>query len=354
MSTMIVPPSLHPGDKIAAISLSWGGPGMLPHRYEAGKRQMQAEFGVTVVETPNALRAAEWLHANPRARADDLMGAFADPSIKAIFSTIGGDDSIRILPYLDLDLIAANPKVFVGMSDTTVTHMACFKAGLSTCYGPGIMQAFAENGGMFPYVAESVRRTLFSTEPIGEIQPDANGWTVEFLDWAIPENQGTRRKLNRAEGWTWIQGNGIHRGPLLGGCIEVLDWLRGTDVWPDREKWKGALLFLETSEEAVPPTTVLRILRTFGAMGILQQASGLLFGRPGGHVPVDQFDDYDAALLKALDEFGLTDFPVVSRMDFGHTDPVFLLPYGVEAQIDCDQHRFSIPAPAVAERLPGV
>ena len=268
---MILPQQLRPGDKIAAISLSWGGPGSLPHRYEAGKRQLEAEFGVKVIETPNALRDAAWLYANPQARAEDLMGAFADPTIRAIFSTIGGDDSIRILPYLDLGIIAANPKIFIGMSDTTVTHMACFKAGLSTCYGPGIMQGFAENGGMFPYVVESIRRTLFETKPIGEIRPDMHGWTVEFLEWASPENQSRKRQLNASQGWGWIRGKGIHRGPLMGGCIEVLDWLRGTDVWPGRDKWEGAILFMETSEEAVPPSTVTRILRTFDAMGILQQ-----------------------------------------------------------------------------------
>ena len=279
---------------------------------------------------------------DPRARAEDLVGAFADPSVKAIFSTIGGDDSIRILPFVDLDTIAANPKVFMGMSDTTVTHMACFKAGLSSAYGPGIMQAFAENGGMFPYVVESIRNTLFSTETIGEIRPDVHGWTVEFLDWENPENQSRRRQLKPSQGWKWIRGTGVHRGPLLGGCIEVLDWLRGTDVWPTRDKWNGAILFIETSEEAVPPTTVLRILRTFGAIGILQQLSGIIFGRPGGQVLPAHFEEYDNAILKALDESGLDDLPVVSRMDFGHTDPVFVLPYGVEAEIDCDQRRFSI------------
>jgi muramoyltetrapeptide carboxypeptidase LdcA involved in peptidoglycan recycling len=344
---MIRPPKLNPGDKVAAISLSWGGAGTIPHRYEAGKRQLEAQFGLTVVETPNALRDAAWLHANPRARAEDLMGAFADPTIRGIFSTIGGDDSIRILPYLNFDLMAANPKIFMGMSDTTVTHAACFKAGLTSFYGPGIMQAFAENGGMFPYVVESIRRTLFSTAPIGQIQPDTDGWTVEFLEWADPANQDRKRRLNPAEGWRWIQGKGIHRGPLMGGCIEVMDWLRGSDVWPERDAWKGAILFIETSEEAVPPTAVLRIMRTFAALGILQQLSGILFGRPGGPVPPVQFADYDQALLKALQECGLTDLPVVSRMDFGHTDPVFILPFGAQAEIDCDRQRFSILDSAV-------
>jgi muramoyltetrapeptide carboxypeptidase LdcA involved in peptidoglycan recycling len=270
------------------------------------------------------------------------MGAFADPSIKGIFSTIGGDDSIRLLPLLDLNIITSNPKIFLGMSDTTVTHLACFEAGLTTFYGPGIMQAFAENGGMFPYVIDSVRRSLFSVEPIGEVKPDTAGWTVEFLDWANPKHQSQKRKLNPAQEWKYIQGKGVHRGRLLGGCIEVLDWLRGTPVWPGPEAWRGAMLFIETSEEAPPAVEVLRMLRSFAAMGIMSELSGLLFGRPGGETPIDKFHEYDEAILQAAAEAGLHDFPIVTHMDFGHTDPVFIIPYGVEAEIDCDARRFSI------------
>ena len=91
---------------------------------------------------------------------------------------------------------------------------------------------------------------------------------MEFLDWANAENQSQKRKLNPAQGWKYIQGKGVHRGRLLGGCIEVLDWLRGTPVWPAPEAWKGAILFIETSEEAPPAVEVLRMLRSFTAMGI--------------------------------------------------------------------------------------
>jgi muramoyltetrapeptide carboxypeptidase LdcA involved in peptidoglycan recycling len=346
---MIRPPRLNPGDKVAAISLSWGGPGTFPNLYAAGKQQLEREFCVTVVETPHALRDAEWLYQNPKARADDLMWAFADPSIKAIFSTIGGEDSIRILQYLDLEVIANNPKIFMGMSDTTVSHLVCHKAGLTSFYGPGIMQAFAENGGMFPYVIDSIRRCLFFTEPIGEVRSSADGWTVEFLDWAKPENQSRKRKLNPSSGWQFLQGKGIHRGRLLGGCIGVLDWLRGTFVWPKREAWQGAILFIETSEEAPPPSEVLRALRTLAAMRILEGLSGILFGRPGGQTSIDDFDDYDQAILQATGEAGLDELPVVTRMDFGHTDPVFILPYGMEAEIDCEARRFSVVGNTVVD-----
>ena len=200
IATRIKPKKLQPGDKVAAISMSWGGPATCPHRYEAGKRQLEESFGVTVVDTPHALRAPEWLERNPQARAEDLMGAFRDPSIKAIVSTIGGDDSIRLLPYLDLGIMRSNPKIVMGYSDTTVTHMACLAAGLVSFYGPAIMAGFGENGGLFPYMVDSVRTTLSSSSPIGVIQPNTEGWTVEFLDWAEPENQSRRRKLNPSEG----------------------------------------------------------------------------------------------------------------------------------------------------------
>lgn len=207
-SEMVKPPKLQPGDRVATVSLSWGGPGTFLHRYEAGKRQLQDEFGLVVVEMPHTLREATWLADHPRARADDLMRAFADPSIKAIISTIGGDDSIRILPYLDLGTIRSNPKVFLGYSDTTISHMACLKAGLVSFYGPAIMAGFAENGGLFSYMVNSVRQTLFSSAPIGEIPPNSDGWTVEILDWAEPENQSRRRKLNPSQGWKLLLGRG--------------------------------------------------------------------------------------------------------------------------------------------------
>jgi hypothetical protein len=60
------PTHLEPGDTVAAVSLSWGGPGTFPHRYQAGKRQLEEAFGVRVVETPHALRDASGCHETPR------------------------------------------------------------------------------------------------------------------------------------------------------------------------------------------------------------------------------------------------------------------------------------------------
>lgn len=347
---MVKPPKLQPGDKVAAISLSWGGPGTFPHRYQAGKHQLQATFDVQVVETRHALRDAEWLWRNPQARAADLMEAFADSSIKAIIATIGGDDEIRTLPFVDLNVIRANPKIFMGYSDSTITHCACLKAGLVSFYGPAIMAGFGENGGLLPYMVDAVRNTLFSSAPIGEIQPNLAGWTVEHLDWAEPMYQQRKRQLNPATGWRWLQGVGIRRGRLIGGCFEVLELLRGTAFWPALEHWQDAILFLETSEDAPSPAMVTNGLRTYAALGILPKLAGILLGRPGGQVPVAHFSQYDEAVRTVVvEEEGLTELPIITNMDFGHTDPMLVLPYGVQAEIDCARQRVVILESAVVD-----
>ena len=208
LRSAIKPERLRPGDKVAAVTLSWGGPGTCPHRYAAGKRQFEEEFGCRVIETRHALRDAAWIAANPKARADDLMEAFADKSIRAVISTIGGDDSIRILPFLDLSVLRAHPKIFMGHSDTTVTHFACMAAGMTSFYGPAFMAGFAENCGMHRYLVDSVLRTLFSAEPVGQVSPNTDGWTVERLEWSDPANQSRRRALTPSTGWRWLQGMG--------------------------------------------------------------------------------------------------------------------------------------------------
>ena len=346
----IKPKILRPGSRIAAISLSWGGPGTVQYRYEIGKRQFQEEFDVTVVETAHALRDADWLAKNPEARANDLMQAFADETIDGIISTIGGEDSIRTLPYIDLDLIRKNPKVFMGFSDTTISHAACFKAGIVSFYGPSFMAGFAENCGMFPYMVESVRRTLFSAEPIGVIEPNQGEWTVEYLPWENPENQSIRRKLNPCTGWRFHQDEGVVEGQLFGGCVEVLDWLRGTKYFPSAKDLYGTILFLETSEEMPPPSFLTRFVRCLAAMDILEGLSGILLGRPGGGVDPATLHEYGDALCKAVrEEYGLNGMPIVTNMDFGHTDPMFVLPIGTKVRIDSAKQEIAIDEAAVTK-----
>jgi muramoyltetrapeptide carboxypeptidase LdcA involved in peptidoglycan recycling len=76
------------------------------------------------------------------------------------------------------------------------------------------------------------------------------------------------------------------------------------------------------------------MLRSLAATGALNEVQGILYGRPYGDEA--SFEAYDDALLRVLAEVNLTSLPVITRMDFGHTDPKFVLPIGVPAEIDCD------------------
>src|SRR6202050_4959558 len=245
MIKIIKPRALRPGDRVAAISLSRGWPSVYPRAYNDGKRQLQETFGVEVVESRYALKDIPWLAAHPEARAADLMEVLRDPTIQGIVSTIGGDDSIRTLPFLDYSIIRQNPKVFLGYSDSTVTHFAFLKAGVTSFYGPSLMAGFDENGGLAPYMAESVRQLLFSAAPSTLISPNTDGWTIESWRWDDEKRNEKKRQLQPCSGWKWLQGKGQHRGHLIGGCLEAIDWLRGTPVWPELPVWRDSILFLE-------------------------------------------------------------------------------------------------------------
>ncbi len=313
---------------------------MYPAPYQDGKRQLQEAFGIEVVESRHALADIKWLAAHPEARAADLMEVLKNPSIRGIISTIGGDDSIRMLPFLDFAVIRENPKVFLGYSDSTITHFAFLKAGVTSFYGPSIMGGFDESGGLLPYTTGSVREVLFEPGPSLLISPNSGGWTCASLDWGDDKRNEMKRELQPCSGWKWLQGNGRHRGRLIGGCLEAVDWLRGTPVWPEPAVWRNSIVFLETSEDRPSPTVVTYMLRALAATGALNEARGILYGRPYGDETT--FEAYDAALLQVLAELGLSSLPLVTRMDFGHTDPKFVVPMGVAAEIDCDRQQIRL------------
>lgn len=342
---LVKPTKLNPGDRVATVSLSWGGAGDsdILWRYHAGKRELQSEFGLDVVEMPNTLKGSQYLYEHPELRARDLMDAFADRSVKAVFSCIGGYESVRMLPYIDYGIIRDNPKVFMGYSDTTVTHMICRKAGLSSLYGPSILAEFAENGGMHGYTKKWVQKALFSASPIGTIEPP-DEWTSEYLPW-LEENKARRRAYQKNAGYELVQGTGCARGMLMGGCMEVLEMVKGTEVWPEPDAWKGAILFFETSEDKPEPKYFEYWLRNYASQGIVQNCSGIVFGKP---YDMKYYDEYKQAAVKVIrDELGLHSLPVLFNGCFGHTSPMAVIPYGAMAQIDCDSVEFGILESAV-------
>ena len=128
------PSALKPSDKVAIVSPSSGMPFLFPWVYEQGLERLKQVFQLEPIEYPTARQSPEYLSRNPKARAEDINRAFADPSIKGIIATIGGNDQIRILPYLDKKIIGATPKIFMGYSDCTNLHLFLWNLGIISYY----------------------------------------------------------------------------------------------------------------------------------------------------------------------------------------------------------------------------
>lgn len=340
MLNLTKPSRLKRGDKIATVSLSWGGAGdkEILWRYYQGKKRLEEEFGLEAIEMENTLKGSEFLYNHPEKRAEDFMNAFKDKSIKGIFSCIGGYESIRMLPFIDFDVIRNNPKIFIGYSDTTVSHMICLKAGLSSFYGPAVLSEFAENMNMFDYTKYWINKVLFNTESIGTIN-SSDIWTSEYLPWDEC-NKYISRNTKANNGVEVLQGSGKVRGRLIGGCIEVLEMVKGTKLWPEEKLWEDSILFFETSEDKPSPVYFEYWLRNYGSQGILEKSKGIIFGKPYDN---QYYEEYKKVIYKVIrDELRLKDLPILYNMNFGHTAPMITLPYGALAEIDCDNNTFSI------------
>lgn len=337
---MIKPKMLNKGDKIAIVSLSWGGLGdeKLIHKYYIAKERLENEFGLEVVAMPNALKGSEFVYNHPELRAKDLMDAFEDKSIKGIFCAIGGDDSIRMLPYINYETIKNNPKIFMGYSDTTVSHFMLNKAGLVSFYGPSIMCEFGEYVKMFDYTKEAVENILFNDTINYEIK-SSEYWSDDFVSWK-EENKNIAKKLvKETHGYEVLSGKGVIRGELFGGCLDVFPMILETEIWPKKDGWKGKIMLLETSEEKIPPEYVLYYMRNLGAQGVLNNIKGIIVGKPQDE---KYYEEYKEIYLKVLKEFNCEDLPIIYNVNIGHAYGTGLLPLGVEYEVDLDKKQIKI------------
>ncbi|HLR14768.1 MAG TPA: S66 peptidase family protein [Bacillota bacterium] len=345
---IIKPQALQKGDCVATVSTSFGGAGDpdMRWRYDQGVQRLEEVFGLHVVPMPHSLKGSSYLYEHPEKRAEDLMTAFKDPTIKGIITNIGGEESIRLLPYIDFDVIRENPKIVTGYSDTTITHLCCWKAGLSSFYGLSLLVDLAENVAIDPYTIDMVERLMFQTKPIGEILPPTE-WTSEFLPWEI-SNKYTRRQMQPNHPYELLSGSGVVEGHLLGGCMAVLEFAKSTSIWPKEEDWEGCILFFETSEDKPTPKEVTYWLRNYGAQGILHKARGMLFAKPADET---YYEEYKTCISTVLREYGIENMPVLYNVSIGHTEPKAIIPYGAKARIDCEKVALSIDDCAVVDSV---
>jgi len=233
----------------------------------------------------------------------------------------------------------------MGYSDTTANHFMMHKAGLVSFYGPSILVEFAENVAMHDYTKHYIQNVLFEPSVTLPIEPSP-AWTSERLEWSDPANASIARTMTTDnKGFELLQGRGVAQGRLLGGCVDVFPMIIGTKIWPLPDEWNNTILFMETSEECPHPNVLKYILRGMAAQGIIGRINGIVFAKPMNE---KYYDEYKQVLLQVVGkESNRSDLPILYNINFGHTAPICILPYGVMAEIDCDSSSFRLLESAV-------
>ncbi|MFI5527386.1 S66 peptidase family protein [Kitasatospora sp. NPDC051853] len=345
MTDTIYPAKPRPGDRVAIVSPGAGLPGLLPLPHELGLRRLREEFGLEPVEYPTT----RTMGATPEARAADLHAAFADPSIKAVISTIGGDDQLTVLRHLDRELLRANPKPFFGYSDNTNLLLFLRNAGVVAYHGACVMVELGRPGALHPHTAASVRAALFGSGPY-ELTP-----ATEYGDvvgrWDEPATFDGEPLMEPADAWSWHNADRVVEGRAWGGNVEILSWLLMADreIGP-AEEHEGEVLFLETSEEMPRAEEVYRILRNMGERGLLHRFPALLWARARAwsfEQPLDTAakaayrQEQREAVLRAMAQYA-PDTLVVLDVDLGHTDPQLVVPVGGLVRVDGPARRITV------------
>ncbi|MFI7411572.1 S66 peptidase family protein [Streptomyces sp. NPDC049627] len=346
MAMISYPPKPLPGDRVAVISPSAGLPGLFPRPYELGLERLRKDYELEPVEYP----ATRKLGSTPQERAEDIHAAFADPGIKAVVASIGGDDQITVLPLLDRELIRANPKPFFGMSDNTNLLMFLRNTGIVGFHGASVMCELGRPGVMHPQTADSLRAALFTSGEY-ELRP-AEHWNDVNGDWAKPATFDAEPEMRPAGGWTWVNADRVVEGRTWGGCLEIVDRLLMADreISRDLSAHDGGVLLLETSEDMPSADEVFRTLRNMGERGLVQRFAALLMGRArtwsferpnspeqGARYAAEQRE----AVLRAMGMYAPTT-PIVFDVDFGHTDPQLVIPYGGIVRVDGPARRITV------------
>jgi len=334
---LISPNKARAGDKVAVVSPSFAAPAVAPVVHEQALQRLQAVTGLVPVEFPTTRK----LGASARERADDLNAAFADPGIRAVLATIGGEDQITVIPHLDPNLIACDPKPFLGYSDNTNLLNWLWTNGVAGYYGGSTQIHLGPGPHVDQIHEESLRAALLTGDRVELTEP---GESEDIgHDWNDPRALTEFGDREPTEPWAWSGPSRSITGRTWGGCIEVVQWILTAGRFPaDPSVLDGGVLLLESSEELIPAREFGWITRSLGERGILSAVDAVVVARP----PTSDFETRPSAEERRSKRAEQRDMVtnvvhaynpeavVVVGLPFGHTRPQWIVPYGGFLTVD--------------------
>ena len=286
---LLRPPALEKGDYIGIVA-----PSSSPREgwLTRGVRALE-RAGFNVLLDSEILAFRRFLRKEDERRAENFMGMWLDPRIKAIIGGTGGYGAVRMLPHLEPEVFRLNPKSFVGYSDVTALHLWLNrKAGLRTFHGPTVDD-----------LVPGLRDPSFAS-------------LLTALTVPCPATRMGR-------GVTRCVRPGRAVGRLVGGNLSLVQQSIGT---PYEVPTDDAILFLEETKD--PMSVVDERLLHLRASGLLPRVRGIVFGHLSlDRSEEDEFEDFVLDLVSDLDVPVLMDFPS------GHELPNLTLPLGTEVEL---------------------
>ena len=255
-------------------------------------------------------------NATPKQRADDLIDAFRDKSVRGVWAGTGGFSSIEILSCIDLKEIGN--KIICGYSDITVLLNAIYaKTGLITYHAPN-----AGAVGQNEFADRFIKKALFSKE-IFTLE-SSKQWTETIYD--KDHHDGIDHSYHNT-GWWTLNSAGIVEGRLIGGNLTCFSYLKSTQFMPNL---KGSIVLIEDDYEAQSH----HFSAMFESLVLNDKFKGveaILIGRFQMASGVDR--KYLANLVSRNP--ALQHVPIIANVDFGHTKPQLTLPIGGIVQVTC-------------------
>lgn len=332
---MKFPDFLKRGDGIGVTACSAGYSDEIGKiRADSAAAQLTAR-GFQIIETENVRTDIDGRSSTAKERWQQLHSLVTEKHIRMVLLARGGDYLAEMLPYVDYEEIARNPKWYQGYSDPTgLLFSVTTKCDMATVYGTNY-----GDFGMQPW-HECLTNNIELLKGKEIIQTGFDRYQDGFLDKVTgyepyETNEPVKRNAARGEQYLHMEGR------LLGGCLDVLADLVGTpyeDVrgFAERYKKDGILWYLESfalSRERLP--IALWHLRE---AGWFQYASGFVFGRPAFFENGTE-TSYEEALLEALD---CLDVPIVTGADIGHKPPYMTIINGAYAELDYRQNELCL------------
>ncbi len=309
----IIPEKLKKGDKVMVIAPARGIKIIGQDARAIAKERLES-LGLEVVYAPNTTDD-NWDYMGSSSiekRVEDIHAAFADTSVKAVMTIIGGANSNQLLKYLDYELIKNNPKIFCGFSDITALENAILaKTGMVVYYGPHFSSLGMKYG--CDYTFEHFAKMLV-TDGKDEITP-SEIWSDDL--WFLDQE---KREFEANEGY-WNIHNGAATGTIIGGNLCTFNLLLGTEFRPAFPK--DTILFIEDTEIS-PLADFERNLQALIHQPECANVKALVIGRfqKGSKVTRDGLE----FILNTKAE--LKDLPILANVDFGHTAPLLTIPLG--------------------------